>query len=143
MAVTKRQINEALKPLRGKTPDQIAELVKEKVGKAYCRNANSCAVAQFVANQLPQGHAVEVDGANVYVYTLDSTGQYAEWESEITVPLTNRIHEFIRRFDELEYPELVMTDEDGIVLRAEGDRLYDYTKHEYMRLPSADTSEGT
>lgn len=131
MAVTIEDlITEAIKPLQGKTPDEIVDIIKGSVGKAYCRNAEKCAIAQFVFDQLPTGYAVEVDGDAVTVYELDETGtireqlvktSYGEDYEPVQgrVDLPDEVRDFIRNFDDLKYPELVHTSEEGVVLRDE------------------------
>lgn len=79
--------------------DSIAvQLYREKVRNAKCGDAKLCAIAQYVANKMPQGVSVSVTNAFVRVI--------APGHMSVTVPVTDATGDFIENFDEEQYPFL-------------------------------------
>ncbi len=118
---------EAVRVFDGKTADEVADIVRDKIGtkRAECGSPHSCAIALYVIEQAGLPETLEICVAmedfqlydSVYSEWLDdnfgATECPAGWWDEYRigrVTLPGGVEEFIGRFDRGEYPDLA-TDE--------------------------------
>lgn len=107
MAVTKEQLAAVINPLGDLEPDEIAAKIKAEVGPhtAICKEPEKCALALYIEKKLGLPALGMVASVGCYSTCVVPTDLRSELEI-VKAWHPESVDEFIRMFDQHQYPEL-------------------------------------